>query len=513
MWKRSLLRPLVLLCALILAGLNPAVVPAGASGALDPALPVHPALQYGAQQEPTRRVRVIVQKNSASVSNAAITKALGAKVLEEFRFINTFVMEIPQSKVLVLGRTPGVRYVSPDAPIKKVGGIYPEDLTNLKTTYQRAIGAHLAWDKPYEATGNGVVVALLDTGLDDQHPGLGSNKTCVNINQKSSNCYDDHGHGTHVAGIIKGWDGDRRYLGIAPNANLISIKVADASGAIRLVDLLRGLEYVSKNVATGHKIRVLNLSLSMNTPESYANSPVNAAVEALWHQGVVVVASAGNRGGAADATHYAPGNDPFVITVGALDHNETTATGDDRLADFSSRGRTQDGFAKPEIVAPGRKIVAPLAGREVTLRHQFPDRITDRQFIRMSGTSMSAPVVTGVVALLLEAHPRLTPNQVKYLLTATANPYPGQADAAGMVDPIEALQRAAQGGVPSANAGIARASSIAPTTRAATGATGDQAYWDQAYWDQAYWDQAYWDQAYWDQAYWDESAVEAFSGD
>jgi serine protease AprX len=497
---------------LLAALLGPAPGVTAAPFALDRSLALHPFLQVGASREPNKLVRVIVQKKSASFSSSAIAKSAGGLVREEFRSFDSFITEIPQGKAPALARHVGVRYVSFNAPVRQVGGIEAKDLTNLETTHQQALGVEKVWSaSTYEATGNGVNVAVIDTGLNDQHADLGAEK-CFIVNTNNSNCSDMHGHGTHVAGIITGFESnERRYLGIAPFAGVISVKVADRNGAVSEADLLRGLQWVADNQAA-LKIRVVNLSLSMAMRSSYTASPVSAAVEALWFKGVVVVASAGNRGAAADAAWYAPGNDPYIITVGAIDHNGTVGTADDRLADFSSRGRTQDGFAKPELVAPGRKIVAPLAGRNSTLARQFPDRIVygddnngNRDYVRLSGTSMSAPMVTGIVALLLEKYPTLTPDQVKWLLMQTANGYAAQPDAAGVVDVVEAMARAQQGKVGSANQGLTPAKSAIPTS----GFGGPTA----AYWDAAYWDAAYWDAAYWDAAYWDNSTVQSFDGD
>lgn len=496
MSKNRFLLPTVLLFTLLLSAISPVTSRTSAAGPLDRDLPVHPYLQVGAQKEPNRVARVIVQKTNGGVSSATLARAVGASVREEFPAINTFIIEIPQGLVLSLARQTGVRYVSFDAPVRKVGGIDEKDLTNLETTHQRAIGVHQVWASPTAATGNGVTVAIIDTGLNDQHADLGSNKTCVVINSNNNDCFDDHGHGTHVAGIIKGWEGDRRYLGIAPHAKLVSVKVANQGGAVTEADLLRGLQWIADN-HQAQKIRVVNISLSMSLPSSYVSSPITAAVEHLWFKGVIVVASSGNRGGAPGATWHAPGNDPFIITVGALDHNATVETADDSLAHFSSRGKTQDGYDKPEIVAPGRKIVAPLAGRNTTLAQQFPDRVIqgddvdgNEDHIRLSGTSMSAPVVTGLIALLLEKYPQLTPNQVKYLLMQTANAYPGKVDSAGVVDIAEALQWAASGRLGMANGGLTPARNASPTS-----SSGQP------------------NNAYWDNAYWDGSAVEVFAGD
>ena len=238
---------------------------------------------------------------------------------------------------------------------------------------------------------------------------------------------DEIGHGTHVAGIIAGNSFNRPvsdparggYVGIAPEADLIAIKVADDEGYSTVLDVIGALEF-----AVEHKdelnIRVINLSVSSDTPASYLNDPLDAAVEFAWHAGIVVVTAAGNRGDAADAVRYPPGNDPYVISVGATDEVNTVDPGDDTLAAFSSRGSTQDGFAKPDVLAPGAHIVAPLAMGSA-FQSLCPHCVVG-SYMRMGGTSAAAPVVSGAAALILQARPELNPDEVKQLLTAQTNP-------------------------------------------------------------------------------------------
>jgi serine protease AprX len=315
---------------------------------------------------------------------------------------------------------------------------------------------------------------------------------------------------------------------MAPNTTLVSVKIADDQGNASEADLLRGLDWVFMNRG-GYHIQALNLSVSVGIPESYANSPVDAAVERLWRESVSVVAAAGNLGSADDAMWYAPGNDPRIITVGCLDENQTTTSSDDSLCPISSRGVTEDGFAKPDLVAPGRKIVSALAagpeGHGVTLGTEFPDRITpDGRHIRLSGTSMAAPIVTGAIALLLERQPGMHPDQVKELLLMTSHAYPGQSDGAGMLDVARAMQGATTppnhpqvlvpvaGITPPGGAisllwdGSHWASSYFDGARWGStyldGARWGAATWDGARWGSAYWDGARWGSAYWDGARW-----------
>src|SRR5712692_2748386 len=454
--------------ALALTMLLPSVgtpIAAASSGApvvLDPALKIHPMLQEGAQLGPSSVVRVIVQKTKADVKgDSLLSHIAGAQLSEEFTVIPGFVATLPQAAVSLLALNPNVRYVSPDGPVDVIPGKQPKgskaaadpkapkqgshsrrrfDASKLLTTFPVDTGASAAWSAGagHPETGFGISVAVIDSGLDASHPDLGGNVVAVNVNRNSQTASDGYGHGTHVAGIINGHDADDQYLGIAPDATLISVKVADDNGGAYVSDLLRGLDWVAAH-HDDYGIRALNVSASVSFPESYATSPVDAAVEYLWNDGVAVVTSAGNLGAAPDAVWYAPGNDPQVITVGCLDENQTASPADDSLCPISSRGVTEDGFAKPDLVAPGRKIVSTLAaginGQGVSLAAEFPERISaDRQHISLSGTSMAAPMVTGAIALVLDRHPNLTPGQLKQLLTATTRRYPGQADGAGALN-------------------------------------------------------------------------------
>ena len=241
-------------------------------------------------------------------------------------------------------------------------------------------------------------------------------------------------------------------------------------------------------------IRVVNLSLTATSAESYLTSVVDAAVEQLWFNGVVVVAAAGNRGSAPDAVWYAPANDPYVLTVGALDDRGTLDPSDDVLAEFSSRGTTEDGYYKPDVVAPGRRIYSVLASPSSTIAQQFPTHVSgDGQHIRLTGTSMAAAEVSGVIALLLEHSPNLPVNQVKRLVKGTAISYAFEPDGAREVDALGLLTTALAGNLRTladVNVGLVPNSGIAPTT--------GTVQWGSAYWDASHWDAAYWDCSHWD---------------
>ena len=239
---------------------------------------------------------------------------------------------------------------------------------------------------------------------------------------------DPVGHGTHVAGIVAGNSAFRtdglagKYAGIAPEADIVAIKTADEAGNSTVLDVINALQFVVDR-KDELNIRVVNLSVSSDTPGSYLIDPLDAAVEFAWHAGIVVVAAAGNRGDAADAVQYAPGNDPYVISVGATDETATPRHRRRHARDLleprrhagrlRQAGRSSRRAPRSSPRSPPARAFAPLAPATSIFENG--------QYIRIGGTSMASPVVAGAAALVLQARPDLNPDQVKALLTQTVN--------------------------------------------------------------------------------------------
>ena len=241
--------------------------------------------------------------------------------------------------------------------------------------------------------------------------------------------------------------------------------------------------------------------LTARVAQSYHTSPLDAAVEILWFNGIVVVVSAGNNGtGAGPVTLYPPANDPFVITVGATEDKGTGDLVDDNLAVFSAYGITEDGFTKPDLVAPGRNVVAPLSEKASTVYNDHPVHRVDDNYFRMSGTSMSAPVVSGAVALLLQDEPGLNPDQVKYRLMATANQswagYNATTAGGGYLDVDAAVNGTT---TETANTGILLSQMLSTSSESIA---WDSAGWNSAGWNSAGWNSAGWNSAGWNTAGW-----------
>jgi serine protease AprX len=241
---------------------------------------------------------------------------------------------------------------------------------------------------------------------------------------------DSYGHGTAVASVIWNNFTDQvtgAALGVAPGASLLSVRVLDGNGAGSYETVIKGIQYVVANRAK-HNIRVLNLSLSAAATTPYFVDPLNRAVEAAWAAGITVIAAAGNSGPGAESITV-PGNDPYVITVGAVSSNRTPGYwADDYLPTWSAAGPTGDGFVKPDILAPGANVVTfmynagpgdPATQKIVSLH---PDNSLNASLFRMNGTSISAAVASGLAALMLQSAGDLTPDQVKHRMMASARP-------------------------------------------------------------------------------------------
>jgi serine protease AprX len=297
-----------------------------------------------------------------------------------------------------------------------------------------------------------------------------------------------------VAGILGG-NGDASdgfYLGIAPKVDLINLKVSDDFGQAYESDVVAAMQWVYDNKEQ-YNIRVVNMSINSTVASSYHNSPMSAAAEILWFNGVVVVVSAGNYWSDYDFNPVlaAPANDPFLITVGGTDEKGTTRINDDVIGNFSAFGTTLDGHFKPEIYAPGKNIISVLATSS-TWDETHPDRVVlDGEYFRLSGTSMSAPMVAGAAALLLQAEPDLTPDQVKYRLI----------NSAGWIGPGKYLDVFAAITTPttnSANTDIEASQLLW---------TGDEpVVWGSVAWNSVAWNSVAWNSVAWNSVAWNSVA-------
>ena len=390
---------------------------------------------------PVPTVRLLVRE-TAPASRAAedLVHALGGEVTRSLPLIGGFAAALPRGRVASLAADPSIAEVVPDGHVRMSGGwTTAYDALDPNLAWRRAIG--LGW-VPDGVDGSGVTVALIDTGL--ARLGDFEDRVLARVDFTPGGTGDDgYGHGTHMAGVIAGSGGASggKWRGVAPDARLVSVKVAGEDGSTDVSVVIAAIQWVVTHRAT-YGIKVLNLSFGTDGTQPYELDPLDAAVERAWAAGITVVVAAGNRG-PAPGTINKPGDDPFVITVGAVDTKQTAIRLDDVIAPFSSRGPTPDGISKPELLAPGTTIVATRdAGSTIDRLH--PTAVTDDAYFKGTGTSQAAAIVSGVAALMYEANPSLTPNRVKGLLIDTAHrgwQYRTQGSA-GLVDAADAVGRA-----------------------------------------------------------------------
>ena len=269
-------------------------------------------------------------------------------------------------------------------------------------------------------TGRGVGLAIIDTGIAEagSHPDWNPNiigRYNAVINTEGGPVHDTTGHGTHLSSLIAGMG--NRVKGVAPNAFLVPVKAFDSEGSANFLDVIRAVQWVVKN-SERLGIRILNLSVSASAELPYHLDPLNRALSKAWASGLVVVVSAGNQG-PAPSTVTAPGNNPWLISVGAASYNDTRQAAE--VAAFSGRGPTTSGHIKPNIVAPGTRLAGFLP-KDATRPSHEPVEMTDTGLWITSGASQASAVVSGMVALLLEARPELSNDDVKCLVANSATP-------------------------------------------------------------------------------------------
>jgi serine protease AprX len=515
--------------ALVAALAAPVAATASSNGRSAPkARALVPAsLMAAAEANPNNVFSVIIQGSQGTKSSAVATtvgksttaKPGKAKGLEKsFRSVNGVSASLTGAQIVDLAKRPGILAITLDSRVR---------LSSWGTSFSNyqgwvtAAGASDVWS----GNMNPPAIAVVDSGVQscrsDFDAGWGcygrvvKQVTLTNLTPNSNG--DGRGHGTFVAGIAAGSrDG---YTGVAPTAPIVSIDVMDDNGMAMTSDVIAAADWILANKSR-YNIRVANFSLQSTQAGSFMYDPLDQAVEKLWFGGVVVVVAAGNYGvdGQPTTVAYAPGNDPFVISVGASDLNGTPSTrSDDFAAPWSAHGYTLDGFAKPDLGAPGRYLIGPVPSSS-TMPLEHPERVTGQGYMWMSGTSFAAPVVAGAAAQLLAKYPSWTPDQVKGALMLTARQTAaGTALGVGEVSVKGAYffdYATLPGGTPpNPNAGLNQfvgsdgsgglvfySASWAST--ASANASWNSASWASASWAQASWASASWNSASWAQASW-----------
>ena len=424
----------------------------------------------------------------------------GAPVVENFAFINALATDLDASQVSMLESIPGL-VVTPDVTVNVQGSSGGSSGRAPAAVFPEQSGATQLWAQGN--TGQGVNVAVLDTGITPLPDFAGRLVDGVDLSGGDNPWDDQYGHGTFVAGLIAG-DGASsggQYTGEAPGAGLVSVKVAGASGETDLATIIEGVGWTIAHEAVDN-IRVLNMSLGSVPSESTVLNPLDNAVEAAWESGIVVTVSAGNDG-PDNGTILSPGDDPMVITAGAVDDLGQANPADDAMTTFSSIGPTNpDGWFKPDLVTSGRSVVS-LRDPGSTIDTENPSaRIGSGNFVG-SGTSFSSAITAGAAALLLSDHPSYSPDTVKGTLLGTTVPGPvGNpfVDGHGILD------------VAAADASTPITLNQSPLTQATAlgsdvflGLSGLSSTWNPANWTGSTWNGSTWNGSTWNGSTWNGS--------
>ena len=444
----------------------------------------------------------VVVTAPAAVALPALITCVGGQVTTAYSVINGVAATVANVELGSLSSVAGVT-VTADLPVSVQSTVASTGPHAGSDAYLRETGASdlaSAGD-----TGNGITVAVLDTGIANLPDFQGRLVGGVDLTGENNPYQDDYGHGTFVAGLVagNGVSSSGRYSGEAPGANLVAVKVAGTSGQTDLATVIAGVDW-SVSHRTQYGIRVLNMSLGFQPITSTVLNPLDQAVEAAWNSGIAVITSAGNAG-PFNGTILSPGDDPLAITVGAIDDMGTPALADDQMTDFSSAGPTNpDGWVKPDLAASGRSVVS-LATPGSTIWTQYPSaRVGSANFVG-SGTSFSAAITSGAAALVLAANPALTPNQLKARLINSTSPGPiGNVFADGHGD-LNAEAAATSGPVDYSQS-VVGVSATALGATVSLSATGPADSWNSALWSGSAWNGSAWNGSAWNGSAWNGSA-------
>ena len=472
-----------------------------------PATYIDPYLLAKAEQAPNALVPVIIQ-SAQSTSDA--TDAFDAadsqdgtsdreRGRRELRFVDSIAVTLKAHKVLYLEHHPGL-IVTHDAKVKL------DSTPTSKQVWPTAENIRPFYADTDKYRSQTPTIAIVDSGIDKNRADfdLGARviKEVVITKLVPNSPGDGRGHGTFVAGMAAGSAPDM--AGAAPGAKLVSLDVMDDHGMARTSDVIAAADWIYQN-RQAYDIRVANFSLHSTTPSNFTKDPLDKAVEKLWFSGVTVVVASGNYGNpnGPSGVPFAPGNDPFVITVGAVDLEGSPAVVKHDIADWSAYGYTKDGFRKPELSAAGRFMIGPVPAA-ATLPLEHPDHVISPGTMRLSGTSFAAPIVAGAAAQILARHPTFTPDQIKGALMLRARFVREAPPGSAGVGELNAARAADVLVPPNPNLGLNRF--VVPNPVGGTTPVFDAASWSDAARNNAAWDAASWSDASWSDASWTDAS-------
>ena len=457
------------------------------------------------QGDPKQKAHGFIQKVLADKSGSSDENVQSGNVKQEYSSIDGAQATLTGKQILRIAKNGIAQSIMSNETVKMSG---PPLLESNGQLWPWATGAPVDWLKQSPDAGT---IAVVDSGMDMTRTADFDNRILGQVNMASmspNSPGDGYGHGTFVGSIAAG--GAPGYAGVAPKAELLSIDVMNDQGQATVGDVIKAADWILAN-KTKYNIKVANFSLHAVNKASILFDPLDRAVEKLWLNGVVVVAASGNYGtaGTPSGVNFAPGNDPFVITVGATDIGTSLGAGDDVAAPFSAYGYTPDGFSKPDIAAPGRYMIGAVPVGSVLTKLK-PANVTDpvKGYMQLSGTSFAAPVVAGAAAELMAQHPDWTPDQVKGALMVSATPEPLAAKGSlGVGDVNIASARWYRRTPPNPNAGLNQfVAAGVDGTRTFNSAAWQTAALANKAWNAVAWSDAAWADAAWSTVAWSDAA-------
>jgi serine protease AprX len=487
-----------------------------------------PALQAAAASTPNADVRVIVHSDRGAGKAQDALDEFGKVDSTRLQIVDAAAANIRAGDLPSLAQASGLVIV-PDTPVvldglshwkgtkikkKDQNGQQGQDFTSNEL-WTSAVGVDRLWPTlPSFGRNNANTpsIAFVDSGIEANRSDFaGRVRAQVSMTTLPGNSAGDgRGHGTFVAGLAAG--AATRHAGAAPTAGIVSIDVMDDQGMARTSDVIAAAQWILRNKQQ-YNIRVANFSLHSATPSSFRWDPLDKAIEKLWFGGVVVVTSSGNYGvaGAPSRVANGPANDPFVITVGALDLHNSVNPARATVAPWSTWGYTYDGFAKPEVTAPGRRLIGPIPAGS-TLAQERPAQViltADGSYMELSGTSLAAPIVSGIAADILMLHPNFTPDQVKGALMVAALPVRHALSYSAGVGEVFAPDASALSAPPNPNlalnrflvAGPGDGSTVFDDAAWLVAAQASPA-WDSLSWSDVSWSDVSWSDVSWSDVSW-----------
>ena len=485
----------------------------------DPSTYLDPLLEAKAHETPNALVNVVIQSsNGTSGAENAFQSTgnrdafgSGESIGRRLRLVGSVSATMKAKRVLVLARKPGLTITS-DARIT-LDAATPSS----NEVWPTAEGLRSFWNDTERYRSATPTIAIVDSGIDKNRVDFdGGTRVIADqvITQLQPNSPGDgRGHGTFVAGIAAG--SGPNYAGAAPAAKLVSLDVMDDNGMARTSDVIAAAQWIFEHKSQ-YNIRVANFSLHATVPSNFTKDPLDRAVEKLWFAGVTVVVAAGNYGHSdgPSGVMFAPGNDPFVITVGAVDLDGSVKTWNHDVPSWSAYGYTYDGFRKPEISAAGRYMVGPIPAGS-TLLAQKPENAVGNGYMRLSGTSFASPVVAGAAAQLLARNPTWTPDQVKGALMKAARYVPDAPPGSAGVGEVNAFKAALVNRPPNPNlaldaylmpdpagGGIPVFNTVSWSDAAQGNHVWDAVSWSDASWSDVSWTDVSWSDVSWSDVTW-----------